>query len=86
MEAELYNRLMKHLIYGNIEGLLLAEEIKNAPTKSFLEKNILRKIVTVEGQIGNAIQAIFSFKDTQTNTTVSLNEKEDIKENDGLMK
>ncbi|MFV8333534.1 fibronectin type III domain-containing protein [Flavobacterium sp. GSP14] len=68
----------KQLQYIYVIEKVTAEEIKNAPTKSFLEKNILRKIVTVEGQIGNAIQAIFSFKDTQTNTTVSLNEKEDI--------
>ena len=39
MEAELYNRLMKHLIYGNSEGLLLAEEIKNAFGASKLKRD-----------------------------------------------
>jgi len=68
----------KQLQYIYVIEKVTPEEIKNAPTKSFLEKNILRKIVTVDGQIGNAIQAIFSFKDNQTNTIVNLNEKEDI--------
>lgn len=68
----------KQLQYIYVIEKVTPEEIKNAPTKSFLEKNILKKIVTVEGKIGNAIQAIFLFKDTQTNTIVSLNEKEDI--------
>jgi hypothetical protein len=39
MEADLYNRLMTHLIYGNVTGLLLAEEIKNAFGASKLKRD-----------------------------------------------
>ncbi|TRX33235.1 hypothetical protein FNW52_15870 [Flavobacterium sp. ZT3R18] len=76
---QFYQQVPKNqLQYIYVIEKVTTEEIKNAPTKSFLTKNILRKIVTVKEQKGNAIQAIYLFKDTQTNNIVALNEKENI--------
>ncbi|MBS7233028.1 fibronectin type III domain-containing protein [Flavobacterium psychroterrae] len=71
---QFYKTVPKKQLQYIYEIELATDEEKNADVEfKFITKNINGKVAVTDNQIGNAIEAKYFFKDTQTNITKPLN-------------